>query len=134
MNPKAWNWSWILWQVMAPLFGPIAVSILAVLAWQSGNPQFAINWDLMVDLTPWALTVYAMTLIGATVNDLWPKISTHPALGGSLMTIALMACCYDAMMVIWRHNTPFTSGIPVWIVTSFFVAITIPCCHHASKI
>jgi len=123
-----------LWQVIAPLFGPIVVSILAVLAWRSGNPQFTIDWHRMVDLTPWALTLYAMTLIGATMNDLWPRISSHPALGGGLIAIAVVACGYDAMLVVWRQNTNFTPGIPVWIVTSLFVAITIPWCHHATRI
>jgi hypothetical protein len=63
MNPKTWQWDWITWQVLAPILGPILISSVVVLLWQTGTRNFPIKWGIVVDVTPWALTFYCITLL-----------------------------------------------------------------------
>ena len=85
------KWKWILWQVVVPILGPIAISIVAVVLWWTGRTDFRIHWGLIVDITPWALTFYAVTLIGAALNDLIPDFSRRP--GNWFFTDIGGACC-----------------------------------------
>ena len=62
------------WQVLAPVLGPILISVLVVFLWSTGQPGFQMDWSIIVDVSPWALTFYTITLIGATMNDFWPKL------------------------------------------------------------
>jgi len=127
------KWKWILWQVLVPIFGPIIISAIVVLAWWTGQPQFPINWRIIVDVTPWALTFYCITLIGATMNDLWADLLAHPALGLSLMMVALAVALYAAFIVIWRHNPAFVPGTPVYVSTFILLGISIVLCHQGAK-
>jgi hypothetical protein len=133
MNPMAWEWKWIFWQVIVPIFGPITISAAVVLAWWSGEQKFLINWHIIVDVSPWALTFYCITLIGATMNDLWPNLSAHPALGVALIIVALAVALYASFIVIWRHDPTFSPGTSVYVVTFMLLAISIPLCHEGTK-
>ena len=46
------NKRWFLWQVGVPIFGPIIVSIVIILFWMSGNPNFAPRIDIILDVSP----------------------------------------------------------------------------------
>src|ERR1700686_3489786 len=115
MHPATWKWKWIFWQVLAPVVGPIVISALVVILWQTGNPQFKADWRIIIDVSPWALTFYAVTLIGATMSDLWPKFSDHWVLGASLIVtaFAFSVALYASLIVIWRHGSGFVPGTPV---------------------
>ena len=134
MNPMSWKWDWICWQVIAPIFGPIVISAIVVLAWQSGEPKFVINWHIILDVSPWTLTFYCITLIGASINALWPNLSDHPALVGSLMLVAIAVALYASFIVIWRHDPAFSPGTPVYIVTFILLAISIPLCYKGANL
>ena len=85
MHPKEWLWSWILLQVVAPLVGPILISIIVVFAWQTGNLNFCIDWPIIFDdISPWALTFYCITLGGyfQMREACGRRLGSHPALGG----------------------------------------------------
>jgi MFS superfamily sulfate permease-like transporter len=133
MHPREWGWKWILWQVAAPLLGPIIVSLLVVLAWHTGKPGFRMQWSIVLDVSPWALTFYAMTLIGATMNDFWPKMQGHAVLGISLFTVATAVALYASFIVVWRHDPDFKVGTPVYGVTLFLLFLSIVLCHQAAK-
>ncbi|MBS0418095.1 MAG: hypothetical protein JSR66_10305 [Proteobacteria bacterium] len=125
------NWQWLIWQVGVPLGGPVILSWLIVLAWQTGNPGFVPKWNVILDVSPWALTSYSLTLIGASMNDLWPKIPSHPFIGCSLIVTALMITIYTAFMVIWRHNDHFLPGRSVYLLTGALLLVAIPLCYFA---
>jgi hypothetical protein len=127
------KWKWLLWQVFVPLGGPIIVSALVAFAWQSGQPQFPINWSIILDVTPWAMTFYCLTLIGATMNELWPQLSSRPVLGLALMITGLLVCVYGAFIVIWRHDPDFEPPATVYIYTVVLLAISVGLCHHAAR-
>jgi hypothetical protein len=128
------KWHWILWQVLAPIFGPIAISIGVVLLWQTGNPNFRISWPIILDVSPWALTFYCFTLIGTTMNDLWPNFKDRPILVIGLIVVALMVAIYASFMVIWRHDPNFRPGTNVYVVTFIFLGISIPLCYAGAKV
>jgi hypothetical protein len=126
------KWKWIFWQVLAPILGPIVISLLAVLAYQSLDPKFIPNWRIIIDVSPWALTFYTVTLIGATMTDLWPKLGQHSMLGVSLILVAFSVAGYAALIVIFRHNSGFVPGTEVYIVTFILLGISVVLCHQAS--
>jgi len=124
------KWKWILWQVAVPILGPVAMSALAAVLWWSGRPDFHIDWRIIIDISPWALTFYAITLIGAALNDLTPNFSDRPGIGVSLILAAVAVSLYGGFIVIWRHDPKFTAGAGVWVVTFILLAISIGLCHN----
>jgi hypothetical protein len=65
------KWEWAFWQVGAPLGTPILFSLAGALLWELGPQPFTIKWDLILDASPWALSFFSLTLIGAALHDLW---------------------------------------------------------------
>lgn len=127
------NWKWIFWQVVAPIVGPILISAVVAMLWWTGDKNFQINWPLIVeDVTPWALTFYAITLIGATMNDFWSKLPRHPGLGLALILTAVAAAIYGAFIVIWRHNSAFSPGTGVYTVTFILLLISVGLCYRGA--
>ena len=105
----------------------------SALLWWTGDKNFAIKWSLIVeDVTPWALTFYAITLIGATMNDFWSKLPSHPVLGVALILTAFAVAIYGAFIVIWRHNSAFTPGTGVYVVTFLLLGISIGLCYRGA--
>src|SRR5260221_587995 len=66
MHPSEWNKKWLFWQVAAPILGPILISAIAVIFWASIDSMFTMKWDVILDVSPWALTFFIGTVIGAT--------------------------------------------------------------------
>jgi hypothetical protein len=116
-----------------PLAGPIVISAIAATLWWSGRPDFHLNWRVIIDVTPWALIFYCITLIGAALNDLVPEFSERPGIGVGLIIAALAVSLYGGFIVIWRHDEPFTIPISVWITTFVFLAISIGLCHSEAE-
>lgn len=127
------NWQWLIWQVGIPLGGPVILSWLIVLAWGTGNPDFIPKWSVVLDVSPWALTSYSLALIGAALNELWPRMPDNRALGWGLFGCASTTAIYTAFMVIWRHNTAFEPGPNVYILTGLLLLVTIFLCHLAQS-
>lgn len=123
------KWKWILWQVVVPIVGPIGMSALAAVLWWTGRPDFHIDWHVIVYISPWALIFYAITLIGAALNDLMPDFSNRPGIGVSLILAAVAVSLYAGFMVIWRHEANFAAGTAVWVVTFILLAISVGLCH-----
>jgi hypothetical protein len=125
------NWQWLTWQVMMPLGGPIILSWMIILAWQTGNPDFMPRWSVILDVSPWALTFYAISLIGASLNELWARMPAHPHLGWGLIMAAATVAVYTAFMVIWRHNSAFVPGRSVYILSAGMLLVSVALCHSA---
>jgi hypothetical protein len=126
---KSLDKAWFVWQVIIPLLGPVIISLVVVGAWATGNPRFTPRLEIAVDVTPWALTFYSLTLIGSTFNEFWAKLGEHPALGVGLILNAMAVTLYASFMVIWRHDPTFTPGAPVYIVTLALLLISIWLCY-----
>jgi hypothetical protein len=129
---KVMKWNWLLWQVLVPLLSPIVFSTIFVFLWSTGQPKFVINWHIIADVSPWALTFYCFALIGSSMKELWPKISNHTVLGLFLFIDAIAVALYAAFMVIWRHDPSFTPGPPVYFVAILLLAETVVLCHQAA--
>jgi hypothetical protein len=128
------QWKWLFWQVFAPILGPVLMSVLVVFLWSTGQPGFRMDWGIIVDVSPWALTFYAITLIGATMNDFWPKMGDHSVLGGGLIGIAVAVALYASFIVVWRHDPKFVVGTPVHGVTLFLLFLSKILSHQATKV
>jgi hypothetical protein len=125
------KWRWLFWQVVVPIAGPMVISAIVAALWWTGSKNFKVDWRIIVDMTPWALTFYAITLIGATMNDVMPDFSARPGIGTGLIVAAIGVCIYTGMMVVWRHDPSFTPGPGVWIATLIFTIASIGLCHTA---
>ena len=120
---------WIFWQVVVRLLGPAVISAATILLWMSGNPDFRPSMPIIVDLSPWALVFYTLTLLGATLNELWPKVSEHPTLGGFLAVTALAVGVYASFIVIWRHNSAWRPTGPVYVFTGVLLVVSVFLSH-----
>lgn len=125
------NWAWMFWQVAVPVGGPIALSALFILLWWTGAEDFSPQWGLIIDVSPWALTFYALTLIGTTLHGFWPKLSDHKGLGFGLIGTALAVCVYAAFIAIWRHHESFAPSGGVYWVTGALLVVSIVLCYQA---
>ena len=136
INPINWNlqWKWIIWQVAVPILSPIGMSVIFVYLWESGQPGFVIRWPIIIDISPWALIFYSMTLIGAAMHDFSPKFPDHQALGYSLIATAIAVVLYAGFIVIWRHDPKWNPGVAVYSVTGGLLLASIGLCHQGAKV
>ncbi len=123
------RWGWLAWQVLVPIFVPVFVSFLVVGAWATGQPNFSSNYSIILDISPWALTFYSLTLIGSTLNIFWDRINSHPILGSATIITAGAVTVYASFMVVWRHDPKFVAGNEVYSVTVILLVVTIILCH-----
>lgn len=127
------HWPWLFWQVIVPLVGPTAVSCVAILIWQSGNPSFVPQWRIALDITPWSLVFYALALTGAALRDLWSQLAHHARLGWPLILTAAFTLSYDAFLTIWRHNSTFVPNRAVYAIAAFVVLLAIGLSHTVTS-
>ncbi len=127
------DWKWGIWRVAVPLAAPTVISFIVAYAWASGNPGFRPSLSIAADVSPWALTFYSLTLIGSTLNDFWPKLTTKPVLGSALILVAVAVLLYTSFIVIWRHNPTFVPGKPVYGVTLVLLCSSVALCHVGYK-
>ena len=124
------NLKWIWWQVAVPVLGPIIVAAIFIAAWSTGAKGFSPNYgNVVANVSPWALTFYSLTLLGSTLDTLWPKLTEHTALGIAMIVVALAVCVYAGFIAVWSHDSTFTPGTGVYMVTLILLAITIILCH-----
>jgi len=115
--------------VGVPLLGPVVVSGVVILMWISGNPEFQPSIPVMLDVSPWALVFFTLTLLGGTLNELSQNRTQHPTLNWSLEVTALAVGIYAAFIVIWRHNANWHAGQPVYVVTIILLVISVFLSH-----
>src|SRR5713226_2492680 len=123
------NWRWLGWQVAFPILTPIIISVVVVLLWQTGLPGFSINWSIILDVSPWALTFYSMTLIGSNLHEKWNTLSSRPARIIGLMLLVAALAIYTAFLVIWRHDAHFAPNNSVYFVTLLLLVLSVLVCH-----
>jgi hypothetical protein len=126
---------WAFWQVVAPLGTPIFFSFLAVLFWELGPQPFTIKWDLILDSSPWALSFFSLTLIGAALHDLSiAKRLGIRGLGGILGVIGVFIGFFANDLVVWRQTIPnYAPELPIYCVAIFVLAVSIYFCHKAAN-
>lgn len=127
------NWNWLAWQVGIPLGGPVLLSAVFVALWWTLKTGFAPQWPIILDITPWAMTFYVLTLIATALRELWPHYATHPALFIWLAILAALIIAYYAFMVIVRHEETFVPAASVYIVTTVLLVTAVFLCHQANS-
>lgn len=123
------DWRWLSFQVGIPLAAPALLSLAFVGAWQTLDGRFTPDWKVVVDLSPWAIAVYSLTLIGATFDRSWARLDR-----GSLSLLWLSAAAnaiYYAMLVIRRHDPLFVVRAEAYYVTALLMVASIFLCYRA---
>ena len=85
--------------------------------------------SVILDVSPWALTFFTLTLIGSTMNDFWSKLGSHPVLGGAMIVVALCVAIYASFVVIWRHDPAFVAGASVYYASAILLVTAVPLCY-----
>lgn len=129
MQRLDWNWLW--WQVGLPLFSPILLSAIFAFFWWSLADTFHPELKVLVDLTPWALATYSLTLVGSALRIFWPQFLTRSWLGVGLIVVAGADTIYYAFMVIRRHDPAFAVSSSAYVVTGVLVSASILLCYRA---
>lgn len=124
---------WLFWQVLAPLLAPVVISGFVIFAWSTGASTFRPNFKIVVDVSPWALTFYSLTLIGSTLHAMWSNLEKHSGIGISLILTAIAVALYASFMVVWRHDPYFTPGFPVYAVTFLLLIASVVLCHSGYR-
>lgn len=128
------DWRWLITQFLLPVVGPILVGLAVVAAWSTRpGDDFAIRWDVVLDVTPKALTFYNLTLICVTLNAFRPKLAEHPVLGVFTGLTALPVVVYHAFTVIWRHDENYQPDANVYMVTLVLTGVTVALCHWCHR-
>lgn len=128
---KRLDWNWLCWQVGLPLIGPLALSAIFALLWWSLQETFLPQIKVLVDVTPWALATYSLTLIGSALRLFWARSAQHPWLSAGLVAVALADTIYYAFMVIRRHDPTFVVASPAYFVSGILVMASITLCYRA---
>jgi hypothetical protein len=123
------DWRWLSFQVGVPLVLPALLSAMCVLAWESLDPTFVPDWRLVIDLTPWAIAVYSLTLIGSTFDRAWGKVGAGPL--SLLWIVAGLNAIYYAFLVIRRHDPQFVVHQGAYFVTGVLMVVSILICYRA---
>jgi hypothetical protein len=132
-HPKRWKWSWLSWQVLSPLVGPIAVSFVAALLLKTMQHDVSLNRDVIVDVTPWALIFFTLALLGGGFNDVWPTLGRHKILFGFLVVEAVVVLMYVETTVSWRLQHPGVApDVGVWVAAFIMLVASILLCHEAA--
>jgi uncharacterized membrane protein len=109
------------------------ISGIVVFFWWTLKSGFAPSWHVIADITPWALTFYCITLIGATMNDLWGDYQKRPELFVGLLLTAAGVIVYYSLIVILRHEPSFVPGTAAYVATFILLAVSIGLCYRAAK-
>jgi len=109
---------WIGWRVFAPLFGPILVAELSLWMWSTGPDGNAVNYFQPIHgITPWALVVYAITLLGTTINELRGKIEENKRFYLWLIVVIIFTLIYGAYIIIWNQQVAFQPTAKIYMIT-----------------
>jgi hypothetical protein len=128
---KKFDWKWLRWQVGLPLGAPILLSMIFVYFWWTLDPNFTPASSVVIDLTPWALATYVLTLIGTTIRAFGNRWTEQPKLGVALACVAFADTVYYAFMVIQRHNASFAPSPSVYYTMVILVFAAIILCYRA---
>ncbi|HEU0222474.1 MAG TPA: hypothetical protein VFR34_09750 [Paracoccaceae bacterium] len=132
--PKIY-WGWVLWQVTVPVLGPFVLAAGILALWATGAPAFQPNYGTLIAyVSPWALTVYSLTLLGSTFHALVPKLGTHPALGVAMLVLLMVVGVYAAFIAVWQHDPGFRPSGEVYTVAGVLLFVTIVLGHQGHHI
>lgn len=98
---------WVTINVLVPLLGPVLLAAIVVLLSQANDPDFQIDFWLIFDITPTALTFYGIALISGSLTEFWRHIGDHAILGiAAIIMISVTAINY-AILVLNNHDPAY---------------------------
>lgn len=140
---KSIDYRWVGMQVLLPILGPVIISTVVVLFWVSLDEKFIPNWLLIVDVGPWALVFYTVTLVFTSLQSLLPKAKDHGVLVGAMIVVALFVTIYAGCMELFRQSAlqkmastdAAAVAIPgsAYYVAVLLLLIAVCLCHQAYR-
>jgi len=123
------DWRWLAFQVGIPAILPILLSALFVFGWETLTPSFNADVKVILDVTPWAIAVYSLTLIGGAFDRSWSKLDKSHLCW--LWVAAAANAIYYSMLVIRRHDPHFVVNGAAYYVTGVLMVCSIIICYRA---
>lgn len=121
-------WRWLFVQVGVPLFGPIFLAGLFAFAWSTGPNGFKPRFDIILEITPRALTFYCIALISITVAGFWDCMSRNPVVGILAIGTGGVVAVYHSFTVVWRHEANYVPTAETYYVTLILTFASIVVC------
>lgn len=87
----------------------------------------------MLDISPWAITFYSLTLVATTLYQIWDDLAKMPGRAVGLFLVAAGVSNYAAFTVIWRHDASFVPGTTVYLVAISLLLMAIAFCYSCQK-
>ncbi len=120
---------WPFFQIFVPLVGPAILAPVFVGAWKTVDPAFVPRLSVILDLTPGAIVVYSLTLLGGTFDRSWNKLDKG---GLSLLWVTAAAnAIYYALLVIRRHDPTFEVRADAYYVTIALMVFSLIVCYRS---
>ncbi|MFU7529093.1 hypothetical protein [Qipengyuania sp. ASV99] len=124
---------WLMWNFLAPLAGPLAVSMLFMLAWKLGEPEFEISIARWLDISPWALVTYTVTLIGSNFDDYFRAEKPFDSLVIQSGLCLLAIVVFGAFITIWAQDPDWKPTARIYIPTVILLVASVRVCYVMQK-
>jgi len=118
------------------------ISVGAVVMWKLFEKGFKPDFEVIADLSPWAISFFAATLIAATVREIYAhakKAMSVPEfqriLEGNVgvfaaqVSVSILLLFYISFMVIKRHDSMFNPDAGVWVASFLLWFLAVLSCY-----
>ncbi len=130
---RAANKSWLAWEVLVPIGVPIVMTMVIDLMQQTGPHPPPFSLEVLVDLTPWTLTFFSLTLIAHSLRRLWPHIEAQKVPFVAIIGVAFVVALYAGFIVQWRHET-WKPDLRVYSVAAILTLVSVWFCHASADV
>lgn len=128
-SPKTWKWHWIAWEVFFPLGMPVLMAGLVMILWATGPMPLPLAWSVVIDITPWTLTFFAVTLLSTSLRRSRANEAVRDGLFWVLLLQAAISAFYFSCFVIWRHVHNYNPGVGAYFLSTILALSAVRTCH-----
>ena len=119
---------WLFFQVGLPLIGPVVIGAAVAVLWLTGASGFEVQWPIIVDTTPRALTFYNIVLLTSTAYAHQDTVVNNLTRLLQFILIGFASALYHSFTVIWRHDPEYTLTTQVYVMALILTVLTIVIC------
>ena len=119
---------WLFFQVGLPLIGPVVIGAGVAVLWLTGASSFEVQWPIIVDTTPRALTFYNIVLLTSTAYAHQDTVVNNLTRLLQFILIGFASALYHSFTVIWRHDPEYTLTTQVYVMALILTVLTIVIC------
>lgn len=124
------DWKWLAKNVGLPILAPIFLAGMMVFVWGLGDSNFSPDPWLVIDLTPWAISIYVLTLFGMHAAEIVDNRRGYPWTTGIAAVSWLANVLVFAVMVVWRHDSAWKPDNDLYVFVVILGAVAIYSCYQ----